>query len=425
MKVLFCFVFFQFLFSLNANAQQYRIDSVCFNTPFDDYGIRIIGNHIVLVSTFIKDIENESLVDANSLDPFSNIFSVRDCKIEEYKLASDNNEESGINSAFNDGPVSMDINNKLFFTTKNSGNSKNTLGIYYCIKNNGKWSEFIPFPLNSNKYNVTHPYFDSDSKRLYFTSNMEKKKNDYDIFYSSFNGEKWSEAVSVQKINSDSMECFPYVYNGRLFFSSNNNKSKGGLDLFELMNDQVINLGEPFNSKFHDFSLYYVNDTMGYFSSNRSDKGPKDDDVYAFSLEQIKENTMKQVPVEEVVISKEEPKKMSKPTFKMRNITFGFDRFDIDKLHQNYLNHLAEYLNKQTEYSILIISHTDNKGVEIYNKHLSMQRAQAVKNYLESKGVSTDRMKIECKGSADPTTSNKTHRGRALNRRVEIEFLGI
>jgi OOP family OmpA-OmpF porin len=55
---------------------------------------------------------------------------------------------------------------------------------------------------------------------------------------------------------------------------------------------------------------------------------------------------------------------------------------------------------------------------------LSQRRANAVKNYLISKGVDADHIYAEGKGESNPIASNKTRDGRAHNRRVEIEIVG-
>ena len=53
---------------------------------------------------------------------------------------------------------------------------------------------------------------------------------------------------------------------------------------------------------------------------------------------------------------------------------------------------------------------------------LSERRAQAVKDYMVSKGVAADRIQIKGMGESQPVADNKTKEGRAKNRRVEIEF---
>jgi outer membrane protein OmpA-like peptidoglycan-associated protein len=51
---------------------------------------------------------------------------------------------------------------------------------------------------------------------------------------------------------------------------------------------------------------------------------------------------------------------------------------------------------------------------------LSLARAHSVAQYIQSKGVDADRIKVEGRGERQPMVSNDQGYGRALNRRVEI-----
>ncbi len=74
--------------------------------------------------------------------------------------------------------------------------------------------------------------------------------------------------------------------------------------------------------------------------------------------------------------------------------------------------------------TVLVSGHTDSIGTDAYNDKLSLRRAQAVKDYMVSKGVESGKITVEGKGERQPEASNKTKQGRAQNRRVEIEFSG-
>ena len=92
--------------------------------------------------------------------------------------------------------------------------------------------------------------------------------------------------------------------------------------------------------------------------------------------------------------------------------------------HAACLNPTPERLQalKQTEdeKTIKVEGYTDSRGADDMNLKLSQQRAEAVRNYLVSRGVKGERISAEGKGEQSPIASNDTAEGRANNRRVEI-----
>jgi outer membrane protein OmpA-like peptidoglycan-associated protein len=69
---------------------------------------------------------------------------------------------------------------------------------------------------------------------------------------------------------------------------------------------------------------------------------------------------------------------------------------------------------------IHIQGYTDDRGTEQVNAALSEQRARAVADYLESRGVPRAQVTTQGMGSANPVASDQTAAGRAQNRRAEI-----
>ena len=74
----------------------------------------------------------------------------------------------------------------------------------------------------------------------------------------------------------------------------------------------------------------------------------------------------------------------------------------------------------QTVTYVSVIGHTDNTGTDAINNPLSLNRANAARDYLVAHGVAPSRITTTGMGSAQPVASNATAAGRAENRRVEI-----
>jgi len=87
---------------------------------------------------------------------------------------------------------------------------------------------------------------------------------------------------------------------------------------------------------------------------------------------------------------------------------------------------LLEFVNVVKDHAsanIQVDGHTDATGTAEYNKWLSDKRANSVKEFLVSAGVSRSRISTEGYGLEKPIDSNKTKEGRQRNRRVEITIL--
>ena len=103
-------------------------------------------------------------------------------------------------------------------------------------------------------------------------------------------------------------------------------------------------------------------------------------------------------------------------------INFEFDKYDLLPESYPVLDHAIDVLNKFHDLDVVIIGNTDNIGSNEYNMKLSKKRADAVLNYLLSKGIDKNRITEEWKGEENPIKDNSTKIGRAFNRRVEIRI---
>lgn len=74
---------------------------------------------------------------------------------------------------------------------------------------------------------------------------------------------------------------------------------------------------------------------------------------------------------------------------------------------------------------VKVTGHTDNVGSADFNKKLSLKRAEAVRDYLVTLGADPAKLEVSGAGMENPIADNKTAEGRAKNRRVEVEVVGL
>ena len=81
-------------------------------------------------------------------------------------------------------------------------------------------------------------------------------------------------------------------------------------------------------------------------------------------------------------------------------------------------------LESSPHLKIQINGHTDNTGNDATNMALSLKRAEAVVQYLISKGIESTRVSAKGFGSQRPLVSNEDEaEGREINRRTEVEII--
>ena len=85
------------------------------------------------------------------------------------------------------------------------------------------------------------------------------------------------------------------------------------------------------------------------------------------------------------------------------------------------LNKVVTMMKRNPSYKLHISGHTDNVGKPAQNLKLSKERAAAVVKYLTKKGIKSSRLRSDGFGGTKPVASNKTEKGKALNRRVDFE----
>ena len=137
----------------------------------------------------------------------------------------------------------------------------------------------------------------------------------------------------------------------------------------------------------------------------------------------IKTNTKK--PLEDIIVFNEEGVTIRREGNNLilsmpELILFDFDKYIVKDKIKPSLSTLAKALGENKDIHIKIDGYTDFIGTEAYNLELSVKRANAIKDFLISRGAIGSNISIEGYGEQNPADTNQTAAGRSRNRRVEF-----
>lgn len=104
----------------------------------------------------------------------------------------------------------------------------------------------------------------------------------------------------------------------------------------------------------------------------------------------------------------------------LEGVNFDFDRSTLRPEAYAILDQAADTLKQWGDGKVEVAGHTDFIGTEAYNMGLSLRRAEAVANYLITKGIARERLSVKGYGESRPVADNATADGRFKNRRVEL-----
>lgn len=297
------------------------------------------------------------------------------------------------------------------------------------------------------------PFIHPDGNTLYFASDGHPGMGGLDLFYSRWNPDNtWDIPVNLgYPLNTSGNEATLHVSadGSTAYYSSDREDSYGGLDLYHFVMPEIIR-PKPVtwvkayvksekdkrplaanvqlfdletnslitesscdaNGLFlitlpsgHDYGLFVNMDGYLFHSENFSLEEGFPEEPY------ILEVLLKPVSVGEV--------------FTLRNIFFESGSAELLPESETELGKLLKLLTENTGMRISINGHTDNVGSVTDNQKLSEARAAAVRSYLETNGIDGKRMESRGFGESRPVGDNETEAGRALNRRTEIEVLGL
>ena len=214
-------------------------------------------------------------------------------------------------------------------------------------------------------------------------------------------------------------------------------------------NSQVQNAAipkdAPVNVTVHDFKSNLLSNELIVFKSKANDKeyqGITDDngkfslrlpagDAYEIFILGFKDSTsynLLEIPATKGNAYYKNPFKVDiqfqpSKTFVLQDCNFETGKANLEPDSYQVLDELVAYLVRKDDEKIEIGGHTDNVGKPAANVKLSLERAQAVLDYLVAKNIDPSRLTAKGYGMSVPIESNKTEEGRAQNRRTEVKIL--
>jgi outer membrane protein OmpA-like peptidoglycan-associated protein len=326
--------------------------------------------------------------------------------------------------------------------------------IYVCVKRaDGTWSPPIHTGrvLNSpgDEYS---PFLSADNKTLYFASNGRAGYGDVDIFMSrrlSDGWTQWSEPVNlglgVNTVGFDAYYTLPA--SGDYGYMVSNIKSEGLTDIIRFKLPEMVQpdpvvlvQGKVLNAKtqkpLEAFIRFDDLNSGKEVGEARSDPRTGEYRIvlpvgkkYGYHAEaggylSVNEN-LELVNLEEYSELRKDlllvPIEIGE-SIQLKNVFFVQSKAAL--LPESYpeLDRLVRIMKDNRTIEIDLEGHTDGRGDPRANIALSVERVEAVKEYLVSKGISEKRIVGKGYGGAKPMVSNDTEENRQLNRRVEFKI---
>jgi len=122
-------------------------------------------------------------------------------------------------------------------------------------------------------------------------------------------------------------------------------------------------------------------------------------------------------------MSSDEQARLQMQELQKNNIVyFGLDKYDIQTEFAQMLDAHATFLRNNPSYKVTIEGHADERGTPEYNIALGERRANAVKMYLQGKGVAADQMSIVSYGKEKPAVLGHDEAAYAKNRRAVLVY---
>jgi outer membrane protein OmpA-like peptidoglycan-associated protein len=324
------------------------------------------------------------------------------------------------------------------------------IDIYVSYKNKkGYWSKAINLGPNINTAGDEQtPFIHADNNSLYFASNGWPGYGGSDLYvaHKKLDG-TWSKPINLgAPINTNDNEASVAISSNGMdgYIASDRPDSKGNLDIYK------INLPEAARANKTYYFNGFIQDAITMNALSGSVKLSDNNDSSKYMIVNV-DNTGKFVlalpyidslgiqinsanhEYASLLLKKDKLIELNGATFNFQlnpiqksfskifnNVFFDLNSATLLKNSNIELNALVEYLQNTATATILIEGHTDNTGNANANMQLSTKRAEAIAQFLISKGIDKNRITTKGYGSTKPIADNNTEPGRTQNRRTSF-----
>ena len=343
-----------------------------------------------------------------------------------------------VNSTLQAGPAAIRPDGKTMIYTDNRYNNRlprkvepgevvtNALVLNQLTFNSrsGKWEKPVMLFKDREDVSYCHPSFSADGQYLFFASNMPGGYGGMDLYVSKWDGKGWGNPENLgPEVNTSGEEVYPLVQGQRLLFSSNGHIGIGGQDVYYanlnstldgVVKGSLRHMPYPINTSSNDYAMMFSSDRDGYVSSDRPGSLGFDD-IYRFirnttSLEGLGDLGIDRgdflrtedgrfIPNDvayNIGVGQESiPKEVLEVATQVANdlieaelrVLFEYNSSNLNKEAIKALDKFVEAYGVVNA-DVAIVGYADETGPADRNLILSQKRAEAVKNYLVSKGYS-------------------------------------
>ncbi len=349
----------------------------------------------------------------------------------------------------------------LYFVSDMKGGLGGT-DIYFCTRDGGKWSKPKNLgPVVNTFGNEMFPFV-ADNGDLYFASDGHPGFGGLDIFVSRMVNGKWTTPKNLGLPINSSYDDFGYVEyknTGKGLFCSNRPGGKGADDIYcfkripvEQPKLPVVMTPPPTVSgcvkdkttrePVPGATVFLLDNETGKVliikaNSNGCFKTPVKKgtqylvkamqngyiaDCLPFSFDATRTQTDLSIPrdllLDKLAVNRK---------FKLENIYYDFDKWNIRKDAEPSLNNLVMIM-KENAITVELGSHTDSRGTDDYNNRLSQRRAESAVQYIVSAGIDPSRITAHGYGKTQLVNKCKTgvpctEEEHQANRRTEFKVL--